>query len=72
MAYYRIYLTKSNEVAIVEMGESDEIDYDQSRFLSSEKFEDEGEAIAYLLLNQHRLPHSVHNPYNDRMTGILD
>ena len=72
MAYYRVYLTSSNEVAIVEMGESDEIDYNQNRFLSSNRFDTEDEAIEYLQNNSSSLPNSVYNPYSQTFKGILD
>lgn len=72
MTYFRIYLTKSNEVAIVQMGECDEIDYNQNRFLSDNRFYTEDEAIEYLQDNSSNLPRSVYNPYSQSYKGILD
>lgn len=72
MAYYRIYLNSKNEVAIVQMGECDEIDYNQNRFLSSQRFDTEEEAIEYLGDNQRSLSSSVNNPYSKSYRGILD
>lgn len=72
MAYHRIYLTRDNEVAIVQMGECDEIDYNQNRFLSSHRFDTEEEAIEYLQQNEYNLPRSVNNPYSQNFKGILD
>jgi len=72
MTYHRIYLTQDNQVAIVQMGECDEIDYNQNRFLSSNRFETEDEAIEYLQQNEHNLPRSVNNPYSQSFRGILD
>lgn len=72
MAYFRIYLTSDNQVAILQMGECDEIDYNQNRFLSSNRFDTDDEAIAYLQENASSLPSSVYNPYTQAVRGILD
>lgn len=72
MAYFRIYLTNNNRVAIVQMGECDEIDYNQNMFLSDNRFETESEAIEYLQENESRLPSSIYNPYSSRVRSILD
>ncbi len=72
MCYFRIYLNSKNKVSIVQMGECDEIDYDQNRFLSSERFNSEDDAISYLEENENNLPSYVENPYSKKVKGILD
>ena len=72
MTYFRIYLKPNNEVAIVQMGYCDEIDYNQNRFLSDNRFDTEEEAIEYLQDNHYNLPSGVKNPYSQSIRGILD
>lgn len=54
------------------MGECDEIDYNQNRFLSSSRFDSEEEAIEYLNQNTDKLPKSIYNPYSQEYKGLLD
>lgn len=71
MAYFRIYLSR-NEVCILQMGECDEIDYNQNNFLSGNRFDTEDEAIEYLRDNEHNLPCGVENPYSTKNRNALD
>ena len=72
MAYFRIYLNSHNEVAIIQLGECDELDYNQNRFLSDERFDSEDDAVAYLNENQDKLPTNVYNPYSQTLKNVLD
>ncbi len=72
MAYFKIYLDRDDEVVIIQLGECDEIDYNQKRFLSTTKFDTEDEAITYLQENTNKLPSHVYNPYANDYLGILD
>lgn len=71
MAYYRLYLS-NNTVCVIQMGECDEIDYNQNNFLSGNRFDTEEEAIEYLRENEYNLPRGVDNPYSEKNKNILD
>lgn len=71
MAYFRIYLHR-NEVRVIQLGECDEIDYNQNNFLSSHRFDTEDEAIEYLRDNEYNLPSGVENPYSTKHRNVLD
>lgn len=47
--YYKIYLTREEEIAIVCLQSLDEQDYIENRFLSEEKFKSEEDAIEFIL-----------------------
>ena len=46
--YYRIYLNCGDQIAIVCLQRYDEYEYDQTRFLSAQKFESESDAADFI------------------------
>lgn len=56
--YYRVYRDKDRELCVVTLQDFDEVDYDQSRFVTTQKFDTLMDAPAYL------------EDYRDRHTRI--